>query len=231
MEKLIHKWEAAGRGKGPFKVVGIFEMPSKSLLEHNPEAYNNQMRTCPPGYAVGGCEVCGTALTVNYLINSSDGNRFAVGCECVKKSGGKNLTTAVHQLNLKRDRELRAEKRRARHEGQLQQQREKNGGKTDGEILQENAEKTRIARKILEDKIILLLDPIADRLEDGKWGFRDDVAEGLRVGRLPYASGRIICTDILAKQAGRRGTDAYKSEWNLIENIFQAAEIINEGTA
>lgn len=83
----IHKFELAGMGKAPFKVVGFYALPSKSLAEHNPNAYNLQLKAMPKGVGIGSCSYCGIALVNNYILESKDGKKSVVGCDCVQKVG------------------------------------------------------------------------------------------------------------------------------------------------
>lgn len=221
MSELIHKWELAGVGKAPFKVMGVYELPSISLAEHNPSAYNNQLAMMPKGYRCGSCMVCGTGLKVNYLMNDSLGNKFSVGCDCVGKSGNSSLITKVKALKLQRAKEIRAEKRDIARLERLQQQRDINGGLTDYEV----SEKKR-ARRLEEERIeresrIEILEPIADLMRDGKLGFRDSIADDLDQGVIPYGRGLDITIDVLAKIAGRRNSKAYDAEYDRVATILK----------
>jgi len=62
---------------------------------------------------------------------------------------------------------------------------------------------------------------IADRLEDGKGGFRDSVAIDLREGGSISRKAEDIVCDILAKQMGRRNSKAYDEEFDRIEDVFE----------
>lgn len=76
-------------------------------------------------------------------------------------------------------------------------------------------------RRGVFQKKLDVLSPLADRLEDGKYGFRDQVASGLRSGRLPRGKGRSIVLDILAKQIGKPGTEEYRIERYRIDTILR----------
>lgn len=221
LNEKMHRWELDGAGKAPFKVVGIFEMPSKSLLEYNPAAYNNQMAMMPRNCACGSCAVCGSPLTINYIIKDANGKLFPVGCECVRKHGSASLIEKTKALKLKRDREIREQKRLARWESNLQAQREKNGGLTNYELYQEKqaAAKKRELERIRP--IIETLAPLADAIDDGLNGtFRCSIACDLREGKIPKGRGMAITIGILAKMAGRKNSKAYQAEYDRIESIF-----------
>jgi hypothetical protein len=220
--KAIHKFEADGLGKAPFHVVGNWLMPSRSLLEHNPEAWNNAIRTAP--CRVGSCAYCGTALSIHYIIKSADDKKFAVGCECVNKTGDKGLINAVKVAKNARERLKREEKRNAEREARLQAERDANGGLTNYELQQQQAEAKRQAEIDRLQPFIEILEPFGQRLIDHRGGFCDSVGEDLCQGRLPEGNALKITVDILAKQIGRRGSKNYNAEAERINNIFASLE-------
>lgn len=67
------------------KVIGFFSMPSQSLAEHNPSAYESAMRALPPG--CGTCHHCGTGI-IHHVIIESEGKRAFIGTTCAEKVGG-----------------------------------------------------------------------------------------------------------------------------------------------
>lgn len=136
-DNIIDKWEIQGLGKGPFRCVGMFKMPNKET------ATIHDYMALPQGYGAGCCAVCGTGLVYNYMINSADGRKFVVGCDCVWKRGD---TVVVNEMKkLKRDHEVSAKAAkkaavtRARHNAE----RERNGGLTDHELLCKQREEGR----------------------------------------------------------------------------------------
>jgi hypothetical protein len=97
-----HKFEKAGLGLAPFRCVGV--------VEH--------FITYPGGrtQAAGTCDYCGTGIRFEYLIKSSDGNKFVVGSDCVEKVGE---VGQFRETRLKFARERRADSaavRRAQRE-------------------------------------------------------------------------------------------------------------------
>lgn len=197
MSEKIHVFEIAELGKAPFRVVGAIELPSKSLLEANPAAYNAVMASLPNGIGFGTCHYCGHDLKYNFIIKSADEKRFVVGSECVYKTGDKGMIDKVkYEL-----RKIAREKRFAKAE----QER----------LIREQAAKEKLHR------IRVLLEHVAEVLKDGKGGFRDDVAKRMMLeGNLPYGRGLDITLDILAKQCGKRGSDKYHNEFNRVIGIF-----------
>lgn len=119
MDNMIHKFEKAGLGKAPFKFVLVQSLPSKTLLDRNPESYNNQLRSLvksTSGNVGGCCEYCGMPITECYLIKSSDGNTFFVGCDCVAKTGDAGLVKIANEAKNKLIKAKRHAKEEAEHE-------------------------------------------------------------------------------------------------------------------
>ena len=208
-EALIHKWEFAGFGKAPFRVVGIAETPSKSMAEHNPHAYNLALRDMPKGYGIGSCGICGAPLKLNYLIHTADGKKFAVGCECVLKADDGNLTTQMKEEKRRREREKREAKRMDAVRAREDEERERNGGKTDWEIEEEQRQLAKQRDEQIREEVADILAPIIRILEDGKGGFRDDIARDMRKGSMPFGRGWDLVIEIAAKQSGRKGSKPY----------------------
>jgi hypothetical protein len=67
------------------QVIGFFSIPSASLAEHNPEAYNNLVRALPEG--CGSCSQCGMGITHHIVIRDEDGRKRFVGSDCAEKIG------------------------------------------------------------------------------------------------------------------------------------------------
>ena len=223
MTEMTHKWEDAGHGKAPFKVVGIFEMPAPSMAEHNPAAYQNAMNAIPFGYRVGSCGVCGMGLSVNFLINSADGNKFAVGCECVKKAGDHGMIETVKLMKNKRTREINRQKRSDKHQADLQAQRDRNNGLTDSEVWeQERATELKEQEKKMQPVLDITCE-LASQIRDGKQGFCDSIAEELDRGIIPYGRGLDLTCEILAKKFGRKSSTAYCERYDHIEALLEEA--------
>lgn len=83
-EQKIHRFEAAGLGKAPFRCIGVNE---------------NVYRACPgaPAQPGGCCAYCGMGIRYEYMIVSADGKGFTVGCDCVAKVGDAGLKKVVDQ--------------------------------------------------------------------------------------------------------------------------------------
>lgn len=110
-DKAQHVFEKAGLGKAPYRYLGITTTSDRAALnaeaKANGEMYTTNYCTC--------CDYCYTAINDAYRLESADGKRFKVGCECIKKAGDKGLEK---QIDKDRKRVAR-EKRHAREAKQL----------------------------------------------------------------------------------------------------------------
>jgi hypothetical protein len=137
------KFESIGY-KAPFQFAGLFELPSSSLLEQNPAAYNNAMRDMP--CPVGSCAYCGTGIKYNYIVKDADDRKFAVGCECINKIDQKMYDAAKRakrDLMISKLAAKKAAATRARHE----EERLRNGGLTDAEVEKKKNEEAYNVKK------------------------------------------------------------------------------------
>jgi len=83
----IHPFQKAGLGIAPFRVLA-YECrrgPIKRVENGVLVTYGS------PGQPVTACEYCSTPIVHVYIIESSDGREFVVGCECVRKTGDAHL--------------------------------------------------------------------------------------------------------------------------------------------
>ncbi len=85
--EMIHLFEAAGLGKGPFKLHSV---------------------TAEGGH----CQYCSTPIVFRFYLMGRDGSVFFVGSDCVMKTGDAGLMKVVEMEVKKRQKELR-EKREA----------------------------------------------------------------------------------------------------------------------
>jgi len=93
----LHVFERRGLGKAPFRVYDFVTITYQA---------------CPgaPVQPGGTCDYCGTGIMYACLIQSSDGKRFKVGCDCVRKTGDEGLIKAY-----KKSPEYRAHQRQLKH--------------------------------------------------------------------------------------------------------------------
>ncbi len=113
-DQIIHAFEKAGLGLAPFQYVRSYE--SKYVACQGAPV---QPGTC--------CDYCGTGIMYVFVIRSSDGKQFKVGCECVNKTDDRGLINVTKKAMNK----LKADARHARE-----------------------AEKIAAARKLLADSEI-----------------------------------------------------------------------------
>lgn len=207
-ELTIHPFELSGMGRAPFKCVGAVSLPSPSLGEANPEAYNNALRMLPRGYHIGTCAHCGMPLINNFLIESADGQKSAVGSECVYKTGKKALISAVKSEALRLEREKRAAKREAAREARRAKWLEENADRLAKEEAERmaRAEAARAERERVK-KVWAFVVPILS-VQNGE--FCASIVQQLAEGIAPRNRAREIVGEIYAKQAGRKGSKAYE---------------------
>lgn len=89
---MIHPFEKKGLGKAPFTYVGI-EAQEMSKGQRVIGSVGGCEMTTKPG---GTCDYCGTYIVNMFVVESSDGNRFHVGCDCIRKVGGDKLVKLVN---------------------------------------------------------------------------------------------------------------------------------------
>lgn len=155
---ITHKWQELGVGVAPFRVKCVLCLPSPTLAEHNPTAYNNAMQdACGAakslGVHLGTCDVCGMGILNNYVIQGADGGRFVVGCDCAVKTADHKLITQIEAEQRKLDkakRKAKAEQEWKRkcdlRESAEAAQRVANGGLTDYELAEANDQAERAAK-------------------------------------------------------------------------------------
>lgn len=107
----VHRFEAAGLGKAPFRFVGFQVV---------------KFQACPgapiqPGTS---CDYCGTGIMNVFRCESSDGKTFKVGCDCIAKVGDAGLMRAVKRVQAKARAEVTAA-RRERRAAEARRTREK----------------------------------------------------------------------------------------------------------
>jgi hypothetical protein len=230
----MHKFEKAGF-VGPFKLEAIVSLPSPSIGAVNPGAFQSELKSSFEiagkfGVGLGSCDVCGQPLVHNAIV-SCDGGSFTVGLDCAQHIGDPCLADVakVEQANIVREqgRIRREAKREAKRQVWLNS--ECGSGETNQQRLDREAAERRAEREAIEKREEArkeILEPIAKVLEDGKNGFRDSVAKGLRRGVAPSGNGLFIACEIFGKASGRRGSAKFNEAFALAENIFTEAKNI-----
>jgi hypothetical protein len=212
----IHRWEAAGLGRAPFRCVAIIETPGKNLLEANPTAYNNaaaeaQQSAQHFGVMLSSCNACGQCLQINCIIRDADGRHFVVGSDCVRKTGDAGLIFRVkHEERVKQQARKEAE-RAARWEAEapLRAARQAEADRLEAE--REAAQLAEEAR--LEAENGWLID-ILIRESHSAGDFCSSVAADLRRKTIADLSPRCldIVRDIYGKATGgRKGSKKFEA--------------------
>jgi hypothetical protein len=66
-------------------IIGYFALPSRSIAEANPEAYNLAIASLPAG--AGACQYCGTGIVHHILVQLADRRTVFIGTDCAEKIG------------------------------------------------------------------------------------------------------------------------------------------------
>lgn len=106
----VHPFEACGLGKAPFRFVGMVQQDicyGEAILNRAEFQRTGVALTTKPG---GTCAFCGNYIVRMFQIESADGRRFHVGCDCVEKTGDQKLARSVHREELRVERDKRAAK-------------------------------------------------------------------------------------------------------------------------
>jgi len=226
MTKCVH--ENFQFGEAPFRFIGVWSAPSRSLLEQNPSAYNLQMQA-KPKFCHFGCDHCGTAIEHHYVLRDAKGDKYCVGSSCISKVGNVLNLSDAEAAERQRQRELRRARAEAKREqeriareaklqARLAAERERNGGFTDAEVAQKRAEEEREQQRIAN---LQKYDFFISGLSEAYGNFATDVAQGLREGRQPSGRGVTIMLEIIAKNAGRRGSKAYEAAYEEAESKWE----------
>lgn len=208
-----HPFELAGLGRAPFRCVGVYQIPSQALAAQNPDAYNNALRMMPRGYGCGTCNFCGQAIMNCYLINSADGRKFAVGCDCVEKTADGPLITKVEAERRRIERERRQAAAAAKREVWLSERRAKAEAARAEQDAREAAEaaKREAARAGCTAANLWLITVL--RKHATYSSFCENIARDLEtrtIAEMAFTPRAIsILRDIYAKDAGRRGSKAF----------------------
>lgn len=202
---MIHPFESAGLGLAPFRLVGFEEKTYSAAPGHSQPA--------------GTCDYCANGIKYCCHIQSHDGKRFVVGCDCVRRldSSDNVLRTSVQRAIAKMNREKRDAERAARWqarrkaaEAELQRQRDANGGLTDAEVTEaaRAAELAKVAETMAAENQWLI-----SVLRQQPGDFCRSMVEKLHTSRPESLSSRCvdIMRDIYCKSAGRRNSKAYKA--------------------
>lgn len=225
-DQMVREHKHFTMGTGVYRLVGFWAAPSKSVQERNPEAYNLAMASRPKACHFS-CDHCGTGIQNHFIIRDSAGKDFCVGSSCIEKLGDTRLVTQAQAMERKRQREIRAEKRRqeqldrqAKYEAELQAQRDRNGGLTDDELARQQRERALAERKVALYEVMYDITAVLYQAGD----FGRSMSLQMQDGDMPTGNARRICIEILAKQHGRKNSKAYEAAYWDYEDRFEALE-------
>ncbi len=228
-EAKIHLFEHSGLGKHPFKLIGVYSLPSSGLASANPMAYQDQLKAMPKGVGIGSCAYCHTPLTHNFIIQSSDGKKNAVGCDCIKKVGDRGLIEAVKLAQREQRREKKQAERIALIKKKEQAERDTNGGKTDNELLTAEINKVTKKRANKIEAIKIMLEPFTEavRKASSYSDFARSMYAHLRDGDLSLYPNTInIIIDITVKHQtdnARKNSDAFNDKKKALTPLLTKA--------
>lgn len=108
--EMIHPWEARGLGKAPFRWVGVSNRVGPIRIA---QADGTTLEIGGPGQPMGTCAYCLQGIVECHEIRSADGQRFIVGCDCVRRVSekGDRVLTQAEQASRKL-KNAKAQKRR-----------------------------------------------------------------------------------------------------------------------
>lgn len=95
----VHVFTKSGLGDAPFRFLGVHE-----------NVFDNGDGTTKGG---GTCAHCGKGIRWEYLIQSTDGKKSTVGCDCILKIGDDKLAKDIAPEKLRLEREARERRAKA----------------------------------------------------------------------------------------------------------------------
>jgi hypothetical protein len=104
----VHKFEAAGLGLAPFRFIGIETAADRAAVQTERESAGQLFTT---NYSTS-CDYCGQGIQNAYQVQSADGKKFKVGCDCIRKTGDAGLIRFVTEEETAKRRKATAERRR-----------------------------------------------------------------------------------------------------------------------
>ena len=78
---LTHRFTRAGFGNAPFRLIG-----------HSENVFNNGDGTTKAG---GTCDYCGTGIRWEFHVQSADGKKFKIGCDCARHLYDSKLVVVI----------------------------------------------------------------------------------------------------------------------------------------
>jgi hypothetical protein len=159
----LHPFEAAGMGRGPYRFVGLVELPD--LSENSARNFGNsnpyaEVQSYNLKAGAGTCACCGLAIRVICVVRDADGGNWGVGSDCVEKVGDKCVSDpariAVAKRRNARAAQLREQRRLAAHAAWLLAPSRNNPAETNAERIdregREQAAKLEARKAALEGR-------------------------------------------------------------------------------
>jgi hypothetical protein len=148
-QSKLHPFESAGMGRGPYRWVGMVEMPNLSedgaatFGGGNPYA---EVQSYNMKAGAGTCACCGMAISIVCVVRDADGNNWGVGSDCIEKAGdshiGNYAEIAIRQRRNAKASQRREAKRQANHAAWLIAPSRENPSETNQQrIDRQNAER------------------------------------------------------------------------------------------
>lgn len=225
----IHPWESVGLGIAPFRVVDLIELPSRSILEANPSAYESAMREASLrasqyNVGLGGCSYCGSGLKYNFVIKDSQNKYFVVGSECVKKTKSSTLVAQAIDEGRKLKRQKRELKYKAEREEYLRQKQVRDAEKAI--LVEEKNRKLEPYLKTLKSSTEWLTDVLFDK----GGGFCSSIATDLQTRFKPISDyppkAYYILRDIYGKKDNNRSNSkAYQSLVDEFDSNVESTDV------
>lgn len=232
-----HPFEISGMGVGPYRFVGIYEMPTpgdgSAAMFANADPFS-EIRALVLKAGAGTCACCGMAITVICVVIDGVGDRWGVGSDCIEKIGEPALCNAakvaVAKRRAKMARSRRDEKCAAQRQAWLAAPSDKSGslpGETNGaRLAREDAEQLTAAnaRKNAAAQRGAILAPFSDAIADGRNGFCDSIARDFRRGNIPTGRGLSLAREIYGKRFGRVNSTAWESAVEQFDAAIESAD-------
>lgn len=211
-------------GLGPFRFVGIVSIPSSSVAEANPDAYNNALRDLPNDLigGCGTCSCCGQSIMHVCIIRNAAGERYGVGTDCVLKTGNAYLGDEAKVAIAKHQRHLRWQQREAKRQAehkvwlaQVCETGETNAARLERVRLEKEAAEKRVqaerkAQQATNFNRYAFLLPILSAQSRTEGDFCYNMAARIRNGNELSGRPLEIVGEIYARQYGRRGSKGYE---------------------
>lgn len=81
----VHPWERAGLGKAPFAYLGVSESRGPIRIQNTD---GTETIIGSEGQPMGSCAYCLQGIAECHHVRSSDGKKFTVGCDCIRRVYG-----------------------------------------------------------------------------------------------------------------------------------------------